>query len=207
MKSSDTAEEFEYSLRASAIKDFGSVRSYEPSVSNCYLNGAVCFYVIMAFLKHTFISLTPKRNLLYIHDEKQLYIKYRQYKNSATYRCKNVECKCRIGIAKLNCFRKNPMEKHNHDSNDEQEFELIKRRTLLIISLKNLLAKDREMPNSTIKKTLEEDFGEVKLDDVKNMKKKIAKQKLTGSIITVECVEFDLDQFKNLNISEIKKTN
>lgn len=99
------------------------------------------------------------------------------------------------------------MEKHNHDSNDEQEFELIKRRTLLIISLKNLLAKDREMPNSTIRKTLEEDFGEVKLNDVKNMKKQIAKQHLTGSIITVECVEFDLDQFKNLNISEIKKTN
>lgn len=42
MKSSDTAEEFEYSLRASAVKDFGSERSYEPSVSNCYLNGAVC---------------------------------------------------------------------------------------------------------------------------------------------------------------------
>lgn len=155
----------------------------------------------MTCLKHTFISLTPKKNFLYIHDEQQLYIKYREYKRSVTYRCKNSKCKCRIGITKLNCFRKNPFEAHNHDTTDENEFELIKKRTQLIISLKRLLAKDSKMPNSTIKNALEKDFGELKMNDVKNMKKQIAKNNLTGSIITVECVEFCL----NLNISNTKE--
>lgn len=65
-----------------------------------------------------------------------------------------------------------------------------------------LLANDPEMPNAAIIKNLENDFGELKLKDVKNMKKQIAKQNLTGSIITVECVDFDLDQFGSFNISE-----
>ena len=97
----------------------------------------------MSFLKHTFILLTHKRNFSYIHDEKQLYMEYRKYKNSVTYRCKNARCKCSVGIIKHDCFWKNPLERHNQDdTKGEEEFEIIKKRTLLIISLKRLLAEN-----------------------------------------------------------------
>lgn len=139
-------------------------------------------------LEYTVVNIKLGKSILYVHKEKQIYVKDHTRKKYTTYKCRNVECKCRMIKVNVDCYRMNPEVQHDH-ANEEKTFSERMIRVLTIRLMRKLMRKSESFSIPTALKIVNEKLGATNRHKLYTIKVNIQNDKYAESFMSIKPIE------------------